>query len=73
MLENSVAEYKERYVVCQTCKGSGAVAITKEEMMEIMDHTTIEHALKVYKQWRALEGSIDCADCSGIGEFTVRY
>ena len=38
-----------------------------------MEHTTIEHALRVYRQWRGLDGEIDCCDCDAVGEFTVRY
>lgn len=72
MLENHVAEYKERVITCQCCKGTGSVSITKEEVFEIMEHTTTEHALRVYRQWRTWDGEIDCADCRGEGTFTVR-
>ena len=72
MLENHVAEYKERHITCKTCKGSGSEPITKEELYEIMEHTTTEHALRIYKQWRTWDGSIDCAECSGVGEWVVR-
>ena len=73
MLENHVAEYKEKQIVCQTCKGSGSIKITPQEVFEIMEHTTLEHAIKVYKQYRSWDGDIDCADCDGVGEFTIRY
>lgn len=73
MLENHVTEYKEKQIICQTCNGSGSIKVTPEEVFEIMEHTTIEHALRVYRQWRGLDGEIDCCDCDAVGEFTVRY
>lgn len=71
MIENHVAEYTEVTHTCQACKGSGSESITKEEVFEIMEHTTLEHAIKVYKQWR-IYGEIDCGECGGLGSWTDR-
>jgi hypothetical protein len=73
MIENHVAEYTEVTHTCQACKGSGSEKITKEQLLEIMDSTTLEHAIHIYKQWRYLDGEIDCGDCNGEGSWTERH
>ena len=72
MLENHVAEYKEIHITCDTCKGLGCVPITAQEVFEVMEHTTLEHALSIYKQYRINDGSIDCKDCDAMGSWTLR-
>lgn len=69
---NSVANHTEKHFICDSCNGSGQVTVKPEEIFEIMEHTTLEYALRVYKQWRTWDGKIDCGECSGEGSWVVR-
>lgn len=69
---NSVANYKESTHTCKSCKGQGRELLTKDQLWEIMDNTTEEYAIKVYKIWRRDNGYVDCPDCFGLGTWTNR-
>ena len=76
-INNHIAEYKEKEVVCQQCKGEGVIKCSRAELLQGFREPyhglnypgTYRLAMRRYRYWQKTGKGI-CAECEGEGKWT---
>ncbi len=79
-INNHIAEYKEKEVVCQDCEGEGVIDCSRAELLQEFreDYSslnfpwTYQLAMRRYRHWKKTGKDI-CPECGGEGKWTERW